>query len=197
MFDSQTKRFCSAVVDALPAELSEDVMQGWIGNPKGLQKVLRDGLCPPEVALDFTVRVDRSVRIVYPSWLGKVLHPELECTGPAEYDLQSGVEQWLHDDQKAGVVSGDTIYKHLKKDDALAYQLGLADLLAIQARGIAVFRALFKGEAVFGWKSVVRRCDDCNLYVPYLHEGAGGVVLRWHRLDDGWFVNSPALRFRK
>jgi len=49
MFDRQTKKFCSAVVDALP-ELSEDVMQGWIGNPAGLQKVLCDVLCPP--ALD-------------------------------------------------------------------------------------------------------------------------------------------------
>ncbi len=63
MFDRQTRKFCSAVVDALP-ELSEDVMQGWIGNPKGLQEVLRDGLCPPEIqAVDTMivrrVRVDR------------------------------------------------------------------------------------------------------------------------------------------
>ena len=41
MFDRQTKRFCSAVVDALPSEVPEDVMQGWIDNPKALQKFLR------------------------------------------------------------------------------------------------------------------------------------------------------------
>ena len=45
MFDSQTKKFCSVVVDALPKNISEDVMQGWIDNPKGLQKFLL-GLCP-------------------------------------------------------------------------------------------------------------------------------------------------------
>lgn len=58
MFDKQTKKFCSAIVDALP-EVSEDTMQGWIMNPKGLQKVLRDGLCPSEVVPNFTVHVDR------------------------------------------------------------------------------------------------------------------------------------------
>lgn len=47
MFDKQTKEFCSAVVDALP-DISEDVMQGWIGNPRGLKKVLKDVLCPTE-----------------------------------------------------------------------------------------------------------------------------------------------------
>lgn len=209
MFDPQTKKFCAAVVEALPV-LSEDVMQGWIGNPKGLQKVLRDGLCPPEVVvpapapapapepvLDFMVRVDRADKPAYPSWSDKVMHPELEGTGPAEYDLKSGVEEWLHDDQKTGVVSGDTIYKRLKKDDALADQLGLADLLAIQKMGIGVFRALFKGKAVFGWKSVVRGRDDRDLYVPCLYENGDMVVLYWYWLGYDWGSFSPALRFRK
>lgn len=206
MFDPQTKKFCAAVVEALP-ELSEDVMQGWIGNPKGLQKVLRDGLCPPEVVvpapapapevpLDFTVRVDRAVKPAYPSWSDKVMHPELECAGPAEFNLQRDVEQWLHPDQPS-VVKGDVIYKALKRDNALADQLGLADLLAIQAKGIAVFRKLYAGKAVFGWKSVVRDRGDRCLFVPCLFEHGGGVVLRWLWLGRGWHSGSPALRFRK
>jgi hypothetical protein len=45
MFDSQTKKFCSAVVDALPS-LLENIMQKWIGNPKGLQKILAEVFGP-------------------------------------------------------------------------------------------------------------------------------------------------------
>ena len=48
MFDRRTKKFCSAVIEALP-EVPEDIMQGWIANPRGLQKVLRDALVPPPV----------------------------------------------------------------------------------------------------------------------------------------------------
>ncbi|HXK31237.1 MAG TPA: hypothetical protein VJZ94_00595 [Candidatus Paceibacterota bacterium] len=201
MFDRQTKKFCSAVVDALP-ELSEDVMQGWIGNPMGLQKVLLIALRLPQVVptpeppLDFIIRVDRSVRPTYPEWMKKVMHPDLEGTGPAEYDLQRQIEEWPHDDQKTGVVSGNIIYKALKHDNALADQLGLADLFAIQVKGIAVFRKLFAGKAVFGWKSVVE--DRCgHLYVPYLYEGGDGVVLYWSWLGSVWVSYNPALRFRK
>jgi len=106
MFDKQTKKFCSAVVDALP-EMDSDTMQGWIGNPKALQNFLRD-LCSPgftptpkeETPLDTLIRVDRSVHPSYPIWMNGVIHPELELTGPAEYNLKDGVEEWLHDDQK-------------------------------------------------------------------------------------------------
>lgn len=45
---SQTHEFISAVVRNLPDDISPDVMQGWIGNPKALEKFLR-GLCPLEV----------------------------------------------------------------------------------------------------------------------------------------------------
>lgn len=203
MFDRQTKKFCSAVTDALP-EVSEDVMQVWIGNPTGLQKVLRLALCPPEVIpipqppLDFTIRVDRSVKPAYPDWVKKLMHTELELTGPANYDLETAVEEWCHDDQKTGVVNGQKIYDHLKVTNALADQLGLADLLAIQAKGIKVFRKLFKNKAVFGWKSVVQERDIRGiLCVPYLFGDGGEVILLWSWLDDDWSSSSPALRFRK
>lgn len=75
---------------------------------------------PPEPQLDFIIRVDRRVKPAYPSWSDKVMYPELQGTGPAEYDLKSDVEEWRHDEQKTGVVKGDTIYEFLKKDDALA-----------------------------------------------------------------------------
>jgi hypothetical protein len=149
----------------------------------------------PEPVLDFIVRVDRSVKPSYPDWFKKLEHPELELTGPAEYDL-SQVEQWLHDDQKRGSVVGNTIYKHLQKGDALATCLNLQDGLAIQQKGIAVFRKLFGGKAVFLWGSVVQDRNG-GLNVPCLYERGGGVVVYWDWLVNDWDSSHPALRFGK
>jgi hypothetical protein len=58
-----------------------------------------------------------------------------------------------------------------------------------------VFRKLFAGKAVFGWKSVVRRSDG-RLFVPCLYEDGGEVVVRWFWLDNFFFSRHPALRFK-
>ncbi len=144
---------------------------------------------------NFIVRVNRSVKPTYPDWMKKLMHPEMELLGPAEYDL-STVELWLHDDQKDGIVTGNAIYEKLKKDKAIADCLGLADLLAIQSQGITVFRKFFAGKAVFGWKSVVQNSDG-GLSAPYLIESDGEVVLSWFWLGLDWNSYDPALRFRK
>lgn len=151
-----------------------------------------------EPPLDFTVRVNRSVRPPYPNWSGLVMHPKLEEVGPAEYDLRSDVEQWTRDDQKTSVIVGNTIYETLKRDNALADQLGLADLLAIQKMGIKVFRELFKGKAAFGWRSVVQdRYDRLDLRVPYLIEDGGEVARFWAWVGSLFNASNRALRFRK
>lgn len=198
--DKQTGKLIARIAENLP-EMETDLMQWWIENPRRLQNFL-GGLNPskpepaPEPQLDFFVRVDRSVKPSYPDWMRKVMHPELELAGLAEYDL-SQVEQWLHDDQKNGSVEGNTIYKRLKKDNVLASCLNLQDGLAIQKKGIAVFRKLFSGKSVFLWGSVVQDRNG-DLYVPYLYERYGGVVVRWHWLhSDCWDSSSPALRFGK
>ena len=176
-----------------------------LGGLEGAAQFLRDELTlvsqpkpesPPEPVLDFLVRVDRSVKPTYPDWFKKLEHPELECSGPTEYNLQTGVEQWLHDQQKCGSVQGNTIHTHLKKDNALASCLNLQDGLAIQAKGIAVFRKLFGGKAVFLWGSVVQYRHG-HLFVPYLCEYGDEVMVYWYWL--GYLFDSiyPALRFSK
>lgn len=147
----------------------------------------------PEPVLDFLVRVDRSVKPSYPDWFKKLEHPELECSGPAEYDLQTAVQQWLHDDQKRGSAAGNIIYKHLQKGDNLATCLNLQDGFAIQAKGIAVFRKLFAGKSVFLWGSVVQGRNG-RLLVPCLYENGVEVVVYWRWLDVGWCSSDPALR---
>ena len=176
-----------------------------LGGEDGALKFLRGELVvqpavipepPPEPVLDFLVRVDRSVKPSYPDWMKKVMHPELELAGPAEYNLLQGVEEWLHDNQKRGSVEGNTIYKHLQKGDAFATCLNLQDGLAIQQKGIAVFRKLFAGKAVFLWGSVVQNRSG-DLFVPFLYDGGDKVGLFWHWLDSYWHSSNPALRFSK
>ena len=142
---------------------------------------------------DTIIRVDRSVRPVYPEWVKKVMHPELEGTGPAEYDLAK-VEQWFHNEQKKGVVVGDRIYEHLKRNNMLDSCLGLRDLEEIQKKGVTFFPNAVKSHVVFGWKSVVLGHGG-NLNVPCLVALGSRVVLDWYWLTDDWTGNRPAHRF--
>lgn len=156
----------------------------------------------PEPPLDFLIYADRSVRPSYPNWVkAKSINSRefvtLERTGPSHFNLETDIEEWLHDGQKNdGYVSGNTIYEHLKENKMLESCLGLADLFAIQAKGITVFRKLFQGKVVFGWKSVVQR-DDGSLLVPYLYGYSGEVVVDWSYLGNDWRSSLPALRFSK
>jgi len=177
-----------------------------LGGEEGVLKFLRGELVVQpavvpepisEPAPDFIVRVDRSVKPSYPDWMKKLMYPDLELTGPAEYDIQK-LGLWLHDDQKDGVVSGNTIYTKLEKDNALADCLGLADLLAIKAKVIIapVFLKLFAGKIVFGWKSVAQR-QNGDLVAPYLIVHNGRIMVLWYWLNSNWNSNHLALRFSK
>jgi hypothetical protein len=53
-YHHQTAKFISAVAQSMP-EMSADVMQGWIENPKGLREVLANTLCPPKQVPEFVV----------------------------------------------------------------------------------------------------------------------------------------------
>ncbi|HTX86790.1 MAG TPA: hypothetical protein VMC41_01840 [Candidatus Nanoarchaeia archaeon] len=139
------------------------------------------------------IRVNRSVSPAYPDWVKEVLHKDLELSGPNNYDI-GVVKQWYHPDQESGVVEGKVIYNYLKDNDMIKDQLGLADLLAIQAKGIAFFRKYFSGKAVFGWKSVVRGGSDC-LCVPCLIEDGDRVIVCWYQLDFAWVPSGPSLHF--
>ena len=145
------------------------------------------------VVIDSIIRVDRTSTLVYPDWVSKVLYPELENTGPAEYD-GTRLGHFLLPDQVNGVVTGNQIHEHLKQNNMLESCLGLRDLLMIKEKGIAFFRANFKGKAAFGWRSVVRRRDG-SLDVPCLIEGGDAVVVCWGWLDRDWYADDPALRF--
>ena len=141
------------------------------------------------------IKVDRSVKPVYPDWMKKVMHPELEGNGPAEYDL-ANVEQWLHEGQKDGKwTKGDNIYARLKENDneLLKTCLTLRDGEEIKKNGIEAFRKFFKGKVLFLWGSVVLSRGG-DLDVPYLGDDGGEVVVSWGWVGYGWGGSDPAGR---
>lgn len=79
-YDRQTAKFLSVVGENMP-EVSGDVMQGWIENPKALQNVLRNALCPPENAMpaesEFQWRTVENLGIQIPA-LGRPTFEELQ-----------------------------------------------------------------------------------------------------------------------
>ncbi len=161
-------------------------------------EVLREGVKPAtlvsEAPLDTLIRVDRSIRPLYPDWAKTVMHPELEPTGPAEYDLTS-VVLWLHDGQKNGrYMEGHKLYEYLKEKKMLESCLSLRDGEEIQRKGIAIFRKFFQGKVVFLWKSVVQDCNG-SLRIPRLYGDFGTVVVGWGWLGSNWYDDDPALRF--
>lgn len=161
-------------------------------------EVLREGVKTatllPEAPLNTLIRVDRSIRPIYPDLVKTVMHPELELTGPAEYDL-SIIDSWLHDVQKNGYPMEDNkIYEYLKEQKLLESCLSLRDGEEIQKKGLAVFRKFFGGNDAFLWKSVARdRFGD--LCVPYLYGRHRKVVVIWHYLGDRLGDFDSALRF--
>jgi len=53
-YDRQTAKLLAVIGENMP-ELSGDVMQGWIENPKSVQKVLKEAFCPPEATPKFEI----------------------------------------------------------------------------------------------------------------------------------------------
>ena len=194
--DRQILKLGARILENLP-DIPSQAMQDWIDCPLALQEYLAGLSVSPLV-----VKVDRSVKPAYPDWVARdeagnvqLIHPELECEGPAEFHLRTGLTQWLHDGQKnGGYTAGRTIYEHLKDNGMLSSCLNLQDGIAIQAKGIAVFRKLFQGKALPLWKSVVRG-DDGYLGVPYLGVDGSQVVVIWDWLVFDFFDSYPALRF--
>ncbi len=49
-YDRQTAKFLARVCENMP-EMSGDIMERWIDNPKAIQEALHNAFCPPETAI--------------------------------------------------------------------------------------------------------------------------------------------------
>ncbi len=190
--DKQTAKLIARIAENLPY-MDKSVMQGWINGPKKLQVFLA-GLSPVE--LDFLVSVDRSVKPTYPTWwfLGGLKNPELECVGPAKYDLRR-LKRHTCPRPEQGMLLGQGVYDYLVRADVLPACLNLQDGFAIQKKGPAVFRSLFKGRSLDLWGSVW--VDNAGkLFVPALYDAGGKIGLGRKPLERGYKKRSIILSFR-
>lgn len=150
-------------------------------------------------AYETVVRVDRQMtRPVYPNWMGRILHPELQKTGPAEYDLVTNVESWRHDDQKKDVpIHGEAVYAYLEANNMLGSYLGVLDGLEIKKRGIGLYREVF-GAPIFLMRSPIENLSGC-VYVPCLLEvrkkKQDEVEMGWYYLGGRWHSDYYMPRF--
>ncbi len=147
---------------------------------------------PVDEKADFLVTVDRLSKLVYPGFVDRVMHPELEVGGHASYNITS-VARWLHPDQGKSV-TGKEIYDTLRESGAISRCLNLRDGQAISRMGVRRFRRLFDGQSPFLWGSVVQ--DNTGyLLVPYLHDAFDEIEVGWEFLESRFTMKYPALCF--
>ena len=151
----------------------------------------------PETPLDFGVRVNRGP-LRYPNWVQGLRHPELHAAGPAEYDLSTGVAGWVAKEQeRRGGIKAGAVYERFVQADLLLPSLSLADLLAIQAKGLEVFLALYAGKSVLAWRSMARGHGGCwRIPCLELEEEDGELLLKWVSLRQELTMRHPALLFK-
>lgn len=144
------------------------------------------------------VLIDRSATLVFPYWVKKILHPEIQDVGPAEFDIRR-LELHVLDGQKDRWTSGKTIYAYHEEHGMFEDDLGLRELQAIRAREVGFYRAYLKGLVPVAWKSGVLD-EGGDSYVPFICErsGSDGVMLDWCWVGNGHFhTNGVAVRFGK
>lgn len=138
-----------------------------------MQRVRTQGLPRPPLI----VRVDRSIVPTYPegSWEGASLTPELNLTGPAEFDLAT-LESCLSGNETK--IAG-TVYQQLKDEKQLERCLNLQDLLAIQRLGRDTVHQYFGDGLICGWKSAILS-DGMRLQrVPCLYVDGDNLGFAW------------------
>jgi hypothetical protein len=153
---------------------------------------------PVEEKIDSVLHVDRTVPPVHPEWMKTPLHPELELTGPAEYDLKSSMDISFLPGQGDGKFTGLDAYEHLKSNNLLDGCLGIADGFAIRERGVKAYSKFFeaKESAVVALWAAVFTDEDGKLCVPLSMAVLSKVAIVKGDLSIPWTKNRPLVRFK-
>ena len=132
--------------------------------------------------------INRTTLPEHPTWLKDFDYPQLQLTGPAEFDVRK-LRRWSYE-KVLGKPDGNKLYQCLKDSDMIKNCLSLQDLEGIQKSESPFFRKLLKQGSFFAWKSVALNHDDYR-HVPCLHPHMDDV--RWYYLGDKW--NCPVFLF--
>lgn len=185
-YDRHTAKFLAVIGENMPS-LQSDTMQGWIENPKALQKVLRDAFCPPTKdsaeAISIKHVIDCDADPFIPSgW--KV--EEHQKGGQFTWDAAQ-VELYLSDLQKNGkAIEGNKLRKELNGKPVLN-----ATVLDYLLEHPQLIPKEWKDKYVFFWGTIYRGSVG-NLRVRDLYWSAGGWRCGSPRLGGGWHGGSPA-----
>ncbi len=191
----QLMKFISVLVDCLP-EMAAEIMQGWIENPSGLKKVLKQALCPPEeVSAGFCVWrvttrhiVDLDADPFVPE--GWKVEEHIKG-GQFEFD-PSKVVLHLDDEQKGGLIEGSKLCKKLKGQ--LAYNANLLEFYLAHPHLIPEeWKGKGKGEVklIFFWGTIYRDSDG-YLCVRHLVWSRGRWIWHYGWLHDSFNFFTPA-----
>jgi hypothetical protein len=176
---------------------TEDLFSKLTLNKEELQRILsfiRHGEPVPKSRSASVIRVNRCFLPVYPKFFRRILYPQLEKTGPMEYDVAK-LRQWLHIRQtQSGVVKGRVIQGYIQETGLLKTCLNLRDLEVIKKKRLVFFRNHFGTKKVTAWKSVIENRNG-ELDVPILFEKDGKLLLNWQSLASDWYSNYPVFQY--
>jgi len=118
--------------------------------------------------------------------MSRLVHPELECAGPPEFDLSEVGQLFVKNCAGSGMLNCGDIYERVKTENVLPSCLNLQDGLAISDKDPAVFERLWRGKAIFLLASIVEMLDK-SLWIPFLHQDLEKAVkMTWFGLDREW-----------
>ena len=158
-----------------------------LGGEEGVDRFLRDETMvmekPRRIPCFYILSVDRSVRPTYPDGVEKVMHPDLEATGPEQCDPGAAI-LYSHPKQKnGGWIKGNELYAFLKETGLIEHCWSLRDGEELKENP-HLYPEAWKGKCIFLWKSVVLEHRSGALSVPYVYWNDGAVDLGW-----GWLVD--------
>jgi hypothetical protein len=150
---------------------------------------------------DILIQTDRSITPEYPPFVKRLFAPELEHTGPAEYNTTTDlVVKSLKTKPGFKILVASDVGTTLLQHHYLQACLGIHDGLAIQAKGIETFRALKASlnlQEIHLWRSIASEgapvepgilFGQPNSYLPILTEKDNSVVIEYKPFSDcRWF----------
>ena len=174
----QVAKLVARIAENLP-EMSPDVMQGWIENPKALQKFLT-GLCPP---IRDVLIIDCEDFPFVPGDLKVENHKE---GGQLEWDPAKVRLHFSPNQQNDKSIQGHKLRKELENEPVLN-----ANVLDSLLDHPNLIPEEWKGKFVFFWGTIYRDSDD-HLYVRYLFWFGGKWDWSYEGLGHKFDYRSPA-----
>lgn len=130
----------------------------------------------------------------YPAWTSRVLHQELETSGPEQYSL-SALRELKLSHEELGRRDAPSIINYLEAYRLIQGCLGLRDFEEMAKVPRTVLVSQFRGKTLLGWRSaILGRLGLVN--VPCLVLKEDPVVFRWEPMGENKLLGSAYATYR-